>query len=101
MSELKVQTVKDFAKEKGFVQMVPTIRVNTNGYPFLTLINGNNEAENIYFSKSAAKNVTEGMKVTPELLKMHQIGHITNESGEARVKLISNSERVELASMFE
>lgn len=94
-----VETVKEFAKSKGFVQVAPTVRVNTNGYPFVTFINSKNEAENIYLSKKAAEGVNAGTPVG-DILKSHQIGHTKNEAGEARVKLISNSERLSLADLL-
>lgn len=97
---IKVQTIKEFAKEKAFTQLAPSIRVNTNGYPFITFINAKNEAENVYFSKKAAVGVSAGQVLTPELLKGYQIGYTSNEAGEERVKLISNSERVNISDLL-
>jgi len=58
-----VETIKGFAKSKGFVQISPAIRTNVNGYPFITFINAKNEAENVYFSKNSAKAVGAGQPV--------------------------------------
>lgn len=96
-TNLKVQAVKDFCKERGFVQAAPKVRKNSNGYPFVTLINSKNEAENVYFSKTASSLVEEGDAVTTAMLAQYQIGFTRNEAGEERIKLISNSERVELS----
>lgn len=100
-TNLKVESIKDFAKSKGFMQLAPAVRINTNGYPFITFIDSNNVAENIYFSKAAAEQVDEGTPVDKTLLSRHQIGITKNADGEERVKLISNSERVDLFSLLE
>ncbi len=97
---MRVQTIPEFAKEHGFIQVVDEIRLNTNGYPYVTFINKDNEAENVYLSKAAGEKVHEGEQVTP-LLKQWQVGHTENADGEPRVKLISNSDRVDLSSIFE
>ena len=93
-------TIKEFAGQKGFTQLAPAVRVNTNGYPFLTFIDKDNKAENIYFSKKAAQGVAAGQVVTKDFLACYQIGVTKNEAGEERIKLISNSERVNLADML-
>jgi Na+-transporting NADH:ubiquinone oxidoreductase subunit NqrA len=97
---MEVQSIKEFAAAKGFTTVASHVRVNTNGYPYVTFINEKNEAENVYFSKKGAESVSEGTTVTAELLKQFQIGTTTNAAGEERVKLISNSERVSLMEMF-
>lgn len=97
---MKTMSVKQFASEKGFTQIVPKVRVNENGYPYVTFIDGKNEAENIYFSKRAAEQVSDSMELTKEVLAGHQIGFVTNEAGEERVKLISNSERVDIDTLL-
>lgn len=93
-----VQSIVEFAKASGFVQIVKTIRANTNGYPFLTFINKDNVAENIYFSKSAQ--VVVGAPVTAEMLKQFQIAQCINAQGEPRTKLVSNSERLDIADLL-
>lgn len=98
---MTVEKIKDFAMARGFVQINPMVRQNTNGYPFLTFINKDNVAENIYFSKTASKSVTVGQVVTNEVAKTLQIGYTKNEAGEERIKLISNSQRVDIADLFE
>lgn len=94
---MKVQSIQEFAAEKGFVQFIPTVRANTQGYPFITFIDADNKAENIYFSKAGASTVTVGESVD---LRKFQIGETTNGTGEVRMKLITNSERVSLSAMF-
>lgn len=100
-SPLQVLTVKEFAKSNGFVQLVPAVRVNINGYPYITFIKEDNKAENIYFSKTAAMAVAAGTPVDKHLLSVYQIGITTNEAGEERIKLISNSARVDIDSLLD
>lgn len=100
-TELKAMSIKDFAKYKGFINIVPRVRTNTNGYPYVTFLNEKNEAENIYFSKKASEQVAEGTPVDADLLARHQIGITNNAEGEERIKLISNSERVDLFSLLD
>ncbi len=97
---LITMSIKDFAASKGFNQIVPVVRVNKTGYPYITFIDDDNKAENIYFSKNAALAVTAGTPVTKEMLSVYQVGFTTNEAGEERVKLITNSDRVELSDLL-
>jgi hypothetical protein len=98
---LVVLSIAEFAKSKGIVSITPKVRANTNGFPYVTMINGNNEAENVYFSKAAATKVAADMPVTTDMLKAHQIGVTHNEAGEERIKLISNSERLDLFALLD
>lgn len=94
-------SVNEFAKSKGFVQIASSVRKNTNGYPFVTFINKENVAENVYFSKRASGAVTENAPVTKDMLKALQVALVKNEAGEERIKLISNSERLELSALLD
>lgn len=98
---MNTQSIKDFAQSNNYVQVVQQVRINTNSYPFLTFIDAKNKAENIYFSKAASKMVTDGQTVTKGLLSSLMIGITINASGETRTKLISNSERFDLAGMLD
>ena len=101
MKKLVVQTLKEFCVSRGFTQFAPSVRVNTNGYPFVTFIDKDNKAENIYFSKASSKGVDAGVVVNKALFAGFQIGLTTNAQGESRVKLISNSERVDVNSLWD
>lgn len=98
--ELVVLTIAEYAAQNGFTQLAPKVRVNTNAYPFITFIDAKNVATNVYFSKSASKGVLPAQPVTKELLTQYQIGITHNEAGEPRVKLISNSERLDLSDLL-
>ena len=79
-------TIKEFAKEQGFVQINKTIRANSSGYPFVTFINAKNEAENVYFSKGGALEVKAG-DIFTDVAKNYDITMATNAEGEVRAKL--------------
>lgn len=80
-------SVKSFCKDKGFVSVAKCVRVNSNGYPYITFINSLNEAENVYFSKKASQDVTEGELVDMNFLKKFEVFETTNAQGETRMKL--------------
>jgi hypothetical protein len=95
-----VKSIAKFAEDRSMVSIAPKVRMNTNGYPFITFIDSDNKAENIYFSKAGAETVEEGQEITAELLKSLQVAEVENADGEMRLKLITNSERVSLASLL-
>ena len=93
-------TLKEFFNSKNITQITPNIRVNTNGYPFITCIDSKNVSENIYFSKAAAQGVKANQPVTKELLSNYGITITKNAEGEERIKLSSNSERLNVADLL-
>jgi hypothetical protein len=95
---MEVLTVKEFCKSRGFTQIVPKVRQNSNGYPYLTFLTESNEAENIYFSKSAGEHLQAGDKI--DSLVPYQIAITQNADGEVRTKIISNSDRVSVDSLL-
>lgn len=100
-NQLKTLSVKDWAKQNNIASVAPVVRTNENGYPYVTMINANNEATNVYFSRAASQAVDAGTPITKELMKAHQIGITTNAEGEERIKLISNSARIDLDSLLD
>ena len=98
---LRTTTIKEFAASRKFVQINPSVRENESRYPFITFITADNKAENVYFSKEAAKKVTSGTAVDKQMLSTHQIGFTVNALGEERIKLISNSTRITLSDLFD
>lgn len=79
-------SIKEFAKDKGFVQINKTVRTNINGFPYVTFINAQNEAENVYFSKGGAEEVKAGDDF-PSVASKYDITYATNAEGETRPKL--------------
>ena len=86
-TELVTKSIKEFVKDNGFTTIANTVRKNRNGYPFITFINDDNEAENIYFSKKASEGLEEGQPVNKELFKDLYIAETENAEGEKRMKL--------------
>lgn len=97
---LKTLSLKDFCTSKGFTQVAPVVRTNTNGYPYITFIDASNKAENVYFSKTTSQGVAEGTPVDKALLSSLQVGITTNAAGEERIKLVSAS-RVDISSLLD
>lgn len=98
---MDTQSIKQFCNSRGFTQLTPSIRVNVNGYAFITFIDAKNAAENVYFSKASAKSVSAGQVLTKELLSQWQVAIATNAEGELRTKIISNSERIDINSLLD
>ena len=71
-------------------EIVPKIRVNANGYPYVTFINSDNVATNIYFTVNASDTVSEGQDLR-EIASDLQIVFVKNELGEDRIKLSRKS----------
>ena len=99
-STLKTSTVAELFTAKGIKYLVPRVRTNANDYPYITVIDGANVAENIYFSKEASKTLAAGEPVGKGFFDKYQVGYTTNEAGEQRIKFISNSERVDIAGIL-
>ena len=101
MPTLKITPIKDFVASKGFATIVPVIRENANGYPFITFIDAKNVAENIYFSKTSSAFLAAGQLIDKGFINQYQIGTTVNANGETRTKLVSNSNRVSLADLLD
>lgn len=101
-STLNAIPVQEFMKQKGFVSVSRAVRANKAGYPYVTFINGANEAENIYFSKNASARYDEGEPIGRGFFDELQIAETTNAAGEARTKLVGTgtSERVNASDLF-
>ena len=96
-----VKTVKEFVTENGFVEIAREVRANSNGYPFVTFINGQNIATNVYFSQNAAGTVEAGQPITRELIADLQIVFVKNADGEDRIKISRKStSRLSLEDLF-
>lgn len=101
MNTLHTISVKEFAKSNNFTSIAPSIRTNSNGYPYITFIDASNKAENVYFSKASSSTLGAGRPVTKELLASYQVAETKNAEGEVRMKLVSNSSRVSIDSLLD
>ena len=93
-------TFKAFCAAERVTAIHKVIRINTNGYPFVTVLRGS-DAENIYFSKKAAAEVAEGQSVKSIASQLY-VNVATNASGESRTKLsfAGNSTYEDIDDMF-
>lgn len=90
--------MKEFAVQRQLAAINPTVRVNTNGFPYLTVIDKKGEAENIYFSKASGQQVSEGENILGRI-KDISIAEVENAAGEVRTKL-TFSKYVDLADLL-
>lgn len=84
-------TLKDYCSTKGY-NRVSKVRLNTNGYPYVTLIcaKDTNTSENLYLGVEYGKTVSGG-----DILPIHElfVAETLNADGEVRMKL-TNKEGV-------
>lgn len=94
--------MKDFVTNNKFVEINKVIATNVNNYPFITFIDGDNKAENVYFSIEAAKEVDAGQVVDSALLNSYNVVEYTTEAGEFRRKISRKGEgkRLRLADLL-
>ena len=100
-SQISRVSFKAFCQAEGITSIGKTVRVNASGYPFVTVLRGS-DAENIYFSKKAAAEVTEGQLVK-SIANTLFVNTAVNSNGESRTKLsfAGNSSYEDIDSMFE
>lgn len=91
-TKLETKSIREFAKENGFISISQNVCGNVNKYPFIVLENKHGDATMVYFSKNAAKLVAIGQPVTKELLTKFRIAEdVKNAAGEERIKLVSGA----------
>ena len=91
---------KDFCKAEGVTAIHNAVRVNQNGYFYITVLRGS-VAENIYFSKKASAEVSEGVSVK-SIAYLLFTNSAVNAQGETRIKLsfAGNSSYLDIDDMF-
>ena len=99
---LVVLDVKTFMQANGYISVHNQVRINSSNYPYVTFINGKNEAENIYFSKEAAKLVSKDQDIVKGFFNAFKIAETTNANNEKRIKLVREgaSTRATLDDLF-
>jgi hypothetical protein len=85
---MALPSLKQYCSEQGFTAVFPSVRENTNKYPFITLLKGK-EAENVYFSINASSEVSAGTPIVDIFPKLY-VTHVENANGEPRTKLTFN-----------
>ena len=98
---METMSIKQFAQANNIVEYAKTVRVNANGYLFVTFMNPANEATNIYFSRAMSEKICAGDDVIATF-KEHKctVVETTNADGEVRLKLCGNSERGNIEDLF-
>lgn len=99
-SQVTRVTFKAFCAAEGITAIHKTIRTNSNGYPFITVLRGA-DAENIYFSKKASAEVAEGELVKSIASELF-VNTAVNANKEQRTKLsfAGNSTYEDIDDMF-
>jgi len=105
MEKQKEVLVSKSAKEfilGNKLDLVPTVRTNENGYPFITFVDKANVANNIYFGKTCAEEFPEGTDIKPGFFNDIQFVLVTYEDDrEPQWKMTNNKgPRVTGESMF-
>lgn len=101
-NKAKFSSIREFMVRNSFVSVHNAVRVNTNDYAFVTFIDKDNKAENIYFSKTASLLVAKDTPVDRDLFSQLVISEYINENGEPRVKLATqgDSSRISVEDLF-
>jgi hypothetical protein len=96
-----MQTLKEFSIEQGFTGVIPAVRTNANGYPYLVFIKGDT-TECIYFSKTLAASLAAGQVLGKADFSEMRARLVTNAAGESRYKICSvgDSPVVSTADLF-
>jgi hypothetical protein len=99
----KFESVKEYCLVNSVTAISP-VRINTNHYPFVTMLSDKFEggALNVYFSQAQAKKVAEGQPAKDLGLDGLSIAHTTNSDGELRIKITSKgvSTYSDIAELF-
>jgi len=97
-------SVKQLVKE-GIVSQLSPLRINTNGYPFVTVLDKKGKALNVYFGKKTSEVVLDTFDVKDNIAKFVvdcNLIKTENADGEVRFKLSSSSSSYEdLASLLD
>jgi hypothetical protein len=101
-TELTTMSVESFMGDQGFISVIQTVRENLNGYPFVTFMDADNKAENVYFSKAASEDVAAGDSIARGFFDPYVMVLTANADGEARWKIATKggSNRLEVADLF-
>jgi lipopolysaccharide export system protein LptA len=83
-----MQTLREFSTSQGFTGVIPTVKTNTNGYPYLVFVKGDT-TECIYFSKTLAASLAAGQVLAKADFAEMRARLVTNATGEQRYKICS------------
>lgn len=81
-------SLREFVANYQITEIVPEVRENSNGYTFVTFVNHKNNAENVYFGSSIAKDYSAGMPITKDLLDKLQVYEYLRDDGKQGLRLV-------------
>ena len=84
---MQTLSISEFCKQQNFVEVAKSTRKNSNDYGFITFINSDNEATNIYFSKSLDAEIEENTPIKRGFFADKVIVITENAEGESRYKI--------------
>ena len=84
-----IGTLASFVRDNSFTQ-VSRIKMNSNGYPFVSFLTASGEWSHIYLSKRLGETVSEGSE--PKVLKGCVVSRCLNAAKEERIKICSPAE---------
>lgn len=103
-SPMSITSVQEWMQENGFISISGGVRENENGYPFLTFMNEDNEAENVYFSVKASEHehAELGTALFKGFFDPFVISEYIREDGVAMTKLalVGGGERTLIEDLF-
>lgn len=98
---MKTMSVSEFCATNNLVEVAKSVRVNSNGYQFVTFIDKDNTALNLYLSKSLCEEIPEGTPIIKGFFSNKVVVETENAEGETRFKLAhKDSQRVDLADVL-
>lgn len=98
---MKTLTVQEFCATNNLVEVAKQVRENANGYAFITFIDSNNVALNLYLSKSLCEEIAVNTPITKGFFSNKVVVKTENAEGETRFKLAhKDSQRVDLADVL-
>ena len=87
---METNATKSVSLRKAFENKVITniskVRMNSNNYPYVTVLNGS-KSNNVYFGKKSGESVKEGEHLSVDQLTKATLLLSTNAEGEQRLKL--------------
>lgn len=84
-----IGNLSSFVRDNSFTK-VSRIKMNSNGYPFVSFLTADGEWSHIYLSKRLGETVSEGSE--PQVLKGCIVNRCTYDNGEERLKICSPAE---------
>lgn len=102
-TELITKSVQQFMEDEGYISVVNVVRQNANGYLYITFMDADNVAENIYFSQAASELVEVDDEIANGFFSPFSMSYVTYTDGrEPRWKISSanGGNRISVADLF-